>query len=272
MTMDTIFIGENATLDMYLHTPSKEIRSQEAEKRAAMVICPGGGYVFCSDREADSPALAFLNMGMQVFVLRYSVKENAGNKNPLTELALAVKIVRQNCTQWQVDPDKIAVCGFSAGAHLAANLGVHWDDPEIAERCGVQDTQILRPDAMVLCYPVITAGEHAHQGSIACVSKNYEENIDYWSLEKQVCRQTPPTFLWHTMDDTCVPVENSFLFAAELHRFGVPCECHFYEKGSHGMSTATKEVGAASESIHTWIELCRIWLSTRFGSLPGNAN
>lgn len=271
MMVETIQIMHNATLTALLHTPSSEMREREAIKRAAMIICHGGGYGMLSDRESDPPAIAFLNMGLQVFILRYPIKEEAGNKAPLEALARSVQIVRNNSEQWQIDSKKIAVCGFSAGAHVAGSLGVHWDDPEILMRCQVKCADELRPDAMVLCYPVITAGEFAHPGSIRCVSRKCNEHTNYWSLECHVNENTPPTFLWHTMEDSVVPVENSFLFAKALHRCGVGCECHFYEKGDHGMSTATREVNTADVVIHTWVGLCRNWLTSHFGTLGADA-
>ena len=163
------------------------------------------------------------------------------------------------------------VCGFSAGGHLAASLGVHWDDPALAERCGVQDASVLRPDAMVLGYPVITAGQYAHRNSIVNVSRASGEPEQYWSLEENVSEKTPPTFLWHTMTDNSVPVENSLLFVQQLHRYGVACECHLFESGRHGMSVATREVDAASRAVHAWVGLCQTWLSARFGPLGGDA-
>ena len=126
-----------------------------------------------------------------------------------------------------MDKHKIVVCGFSAGGHLAASLGVHWNDPDIMRRCEVKDAQMLRPDAMILGYPVITAGIFAHRESIQRVSQDCHEDECYWSLETQVTEQTPPAFLWHTMNDPAVPIENSFLFAEQLHQAGVDCECHF---------------------------------------------
>lgn len=271
MILKTFPISENASLQAYLHAPSPEMPQESARQRPAMILCPGGAYEFCSDREADSPAFAFLNMGLQVFVLRYSTGGEAGNKNPLCELAASIKLVRENARQWQTHPNKILVGGFSAGGHLAAGIGVHWDDPEIGNRCGAQDPAQIRPDGLVLCYPVINAGPYAHETSIENVSRNCPEPRTYWSLETQVTAQTPPAFLWHTMTDDVVPVENSFLFAQQLHRHGVTCECHFFEQGSHGMSTATNEVGANSPAIHSWLALCQTWLSAHFGLLGGEA-
>ena len=166
MILETIQISQNATLTAILHGPSEEMQSDSALRRPAVVICPGGAYEFCSVREADAPASAFLNMGLQVFILLYSCGEDAGGKQPLAEAAQSVRLVRERADEWWIDPQKILICGFSAGGHLAASLGVHWDDPALAERCGVQDASVLRPDAMVLGYPVITAGQYAHRRSI----------------------------------------------------------------------------------------------------------
>ena len=223
MILETIQISQNATLTAILHGPSEEMQSDSALRRPAVVICPGGAYEFCSVREADAPASAFLNMGLQVFILLYSCGEAAGGKQPLTEAAQSVRLVRERADEWWIDPQKILICGFSAGGHLAASLGVS-GEPE-----------------------------------------------QYWSLEENVSEKTPPTFLWHTMTDNSVPVENSLLFVQQLHRYGVACECHLFESGRHGMSVATREVDAASRAVHAWVGLCQTWLSARFGPLGGDA-
>lgn len=270
MTVETIPISDRAVLTAYLHSASPDLQAPEAVSRAAVILCPGGRYAFCADVERDAPAIAFLNMGLQVFVLDYSVEPFAGDKRPLTELAMAVKLVREHSAEWQVDVHKVAVGGFSAGGHLAASLGVHWDDPQIAARCGLADGEMLRPDALVLCYPVITAGQYRHNASIECVSADCDEPLDYWSLETQVSASTPPVFLWHTVTDKTVPVENSLLFFEQLHAHGVPCEAHFFSEGPHGMSVATREVRHPSAAVHEWVRLCRNWLSARFGPLGGD--
>ena len=123
MILETIQISQNATLTAILHGPSEEMQSDSALRRPAVVICPGGAYEFCSVREADAPASAFLNMGLQVFILLYSCGEDAGGKQPLTEAAQSVRLVRERADEWWIDPQKILICGFSAGGHLAASLG-----------------------------------------------------------------------------------------------------------------------------------------------------
>ena len=128
MRVETLPLSEHAVLTAYLHSDSPDLRALEAVSRPAIIICPGGRYAFCADVERDVPAISFLNMGLQVFVLDYSVEPFAGDKRPLTDLALAMKLVRERSVEWQIDAHKIAVCGFSAGGHLAASLGVHWND------------------------------------------------------------------------------------------------------------------------------------------------
>ena len=265
-------LGENgcdATVTAYLADNLTEMGRDHA-LRPCLVICPGGGYQYCSQREAEPIALHFLPEGFHVFILNYSTEPHR-YPTQLREAAGCMELIHQNASARHCDVSRIALLGFSAGGHLAASLGVHWDDPALAERCGVQDASVLRPDAMVLGYPVITAGQYAHRNSIVNVSRASGEPEQYWSLEENVSEKTPPTFLWHTMTDDVVPVENSLLFVQQLHRYGVACECHLFESGRHGMSVATREVDAASRAVHAWVGLCQTWLTARFGPLGGDA-
>ena len=174
--------------------------------------------------------------------------------------------IRENAAQWRVDPEKIAVCGFSAGGHLAASLGTLWNDPEFLKHYDSHGGQ-NRPNAMILGYPVITADEFAHEGSLRHVSgcQPGEPGYEYFSLEKHVTKDTCPAFLWHTMDDDCVPVENSFAMAAALHRAGIPCEAHFFPSGIHGLSVCTQEIGMPHPHNAQWMDLCLRWLESTFG-------
>ena len=254
----------------WLHDDSPELIEPLCFKRPAVVVCPGGGYSMVSGREKDPTAVEFFAMGVQVFVLEYSVGEGASDKRPLEELARTVLMVRQNAESWRVDPNKVVVIGFSAGGHLAGSLGVHWDDPEIVERCGVSDAKLLRPDGMILCYPVLTMIDKlTHQGTKQNVMAGTKEAESYWSLETQVKANTPPAFIWHTMEDTAVPVENSLLFLAAMHQAGVPCEAHFFPYGDHGRSMCTLEVSNDDLHVRQWMPLCRKWLDIHFGPLIG---
>ena len=268
MKIEQICVSEHATLTAVLHEKSREMPGIAANQRTAMIVCPGGAYTSCSDREADPPAIAFLNMGFQVFILRYAVGAYSGNKQPLRELAASVKLVRENAENWLVDDKKIVVCGFSAGGHLAASLGVHWNDPEIVSCCGVENPCLLRPDAMVLGYPVITSGKYAHCGSfdnLMGTQKNPELK-ELLSLEKHVGKQVPPTFIWHTLTDQSVPVQNSFLLAEALVREQISLELHIFPEGMHGLSlsneeTMVRETGfGIQKRCQEWINLAGKWL------------
>ena len=262
-------LPSGAKLTAWLHTANPEMPNEICRKRPALLICPGGAYCMTSYRENESVALAYLNMGLQVFVLEYSVEDQAKNKQAMEDLARSVRLVRANSDDWDVDPGKVLVMGFSAGGHLAASLCVHWDDPEIAERVGAASARELRPDGAILCYPVITMGSFTHEISKERVMRETKESEAYWSLETQVNEDTPPTFIWHTMDDDCVPVENSLFYISALRKAMVSCEAHLFRSGPHGASVCTKEVDSYSNANRIWVELTRNWLDEQFGPLGG---
>ncbi len=258
MIRESILNG-SAALVGYLHEPSPEIPNRT--RRPAVLICPGGAYEFRSDREADPPAFSFLNRGYQAFVLEYTTgRGKACGMTPLRELSAAVALMREKADEWHLIPDQIAVMGFSAGGHLAASLGVLWDHPSLGCPNGEN-----RPNALILCYPVITSGEFAHRQSLENVSGEEDPaKQTFWSLETHVSDRTPPAFLWHTYEDDAVPVENSLLFVSALRRAGVPCEFHLFEKGVHGLSLCNAEVATPMPPTAPWMGLCLTWLSNRF--------
>ncbi|MBB6215324.1 acetyl esterase/lipase [Anaerosolibacter carboniphilus] len=228
--------------------------------KGAIIICPGGGYQFLSPRESEPVADAFCSAGWQAFVLRYSVGENLGKK-PLKELAWAVREVRIRAAEMGFEGKPVIVCGFSAGGHLAASLGVHWNDDTT-----FGPMTIHRPDGLILCYPVITTGKYGHKESIeALAGKN---DASYFSLEHFISEHTPPTFLWHTMNDETVPVQNVILFAQGLATYGIPAEVHLYPNGVHGLSLATEAVAEPEKGrlpdnhVAGWFEQCIQWLDT----------
>ena len=230
--------------------------------RPALVICPGGAYRWRSPREKDAPAFEFLTMGYQVFILEYSCKECAKDHQPLKELAKTVELLREHHEEWHIDPQKIAVLGFSAGGHLTASLGAFWNDPKLDFPADV------RPDALVLCYPVISTREFAHEESAEWVSGGDEAMRDRLNLQDRVTPDFPPTFLWHGGEDTSVPPENSLMLAMELKKNGVPFEFHLFGSGAHGISTCTQEVETPDEVCRAWIPLCKTWLNRRFHYVP----
>lgn len=235
-------------------------------RRPVVVICPGGGYEMTSDREAEAVAIQFLSMGYHAAVLRYSVAP-ARYPEALFQLADTVRYLREHAQQYYIDPEKIVVAGFSAGGHLAASLGVFWNKPFLAGKLDV-DAQVLRPNGMILSYPVITSNEKRHKGSFVNLLGEKAEDpkmLDSLSLEKQVTADTPKTFLWHTASDQTVPVENSLLFFEALHRHQVPAELHIYPAGMHGLGLANEETRSADgrgvqKECQTWIDLAERWM------------
>ncbi len=230
--------------------------------RPAVIICPGGAYRWRSPREKDPVALEFLAMGYQAFILEYSCGEKASGFRPLRELAETVRTVRANAEEWHIDPGKIAVLGFSAGGHLAASLGAFWNDPELDLGAG------CRPDALILCYPVISTKEYAHEESAAWVTGNDPAMRDKMHLCDHITSDFPPTFMWHGGGDTSVPAENSLLLAVRLRENKVPFEYHLFETGVHGISVCTQEVETPDEICRQWVPLCRVWINRRFLYVP----
>lgn len=254
----------NAVISIYIPENSEEININK--KRETIIMCPGGGYVMTSDREAEPVALKFVAEGFNLVVLRYSV---APNKFPkaLIELAATVDYVHSKSKEWNVDKDKIIVCGFSAGGHLAGSLGVLWDNKILEEALEINKDNI-KPNAMILCYPVITSGEFAHKGSFDnLLGENVSEvEREKLSLEKLVSKNTPTTFLWHTFDDGAVPVQNSLFFANSLASNNVPFELHIYPNGVHGLSLCEELTAMNGQSEHinqhagTWFKLAVEWI------------
>lgn len=155
-----------------------------------------------------------------------------------------------------------SVRSFSAGGHLAASLGVLWNHPDV--KLG----STCRPDALVLCYPVITAGAFAHRESIDNVTGGDPALTELLSLEKQVTAHMPPAFLWHCTGDESVPVENSLLLLTAMQRVKVPYECHLFTGGAHGISVCTREVETPHPVAAPWFDLCTSWLNRQFRFVP----
>lgn len=211
---------------------------EEAE-HPAMLIVPGGAYSMVAAGEGEIVAKKFFEKGFDTYVLVYTCALFEGNpigKQPLKDLAKAVYIIRNRNRR------KLVVCGFSAGGHLAASLGVHWEDPEITPE-GAAEQRILRPDAEILCYPVITSGEYAHKDSFQALygPNATKQQLQYASVEKNVTESTPPTFLWHTATDADVSMENSLCYASALRHAQVPFELHLFASGPHGYSLADEQ-------------------------------
>lgn len=232
--------------------------------RPTVVICPGGAYRFRSERERDPVALHFLAMSYNVFILDYSVLKEASMLNPLIEASDAIIKIREHAVAWMCDPHAIAILGFSAGGHVAASLATLHDHPRLQ---ALFDTKggLNRPDAAVLCYPVISSKEPiCHQESIDWVSGKSEEDRLLFSLEDQVTTTTVPSFIWHTASDESVPVENSMHFASALKAKGIDFALHIFTQGDHGLSMSNHEVGTPNQACQAWVGLASTWLNDRF--------
>ena len=247
----------------WLHEP---MDGGEGSSRSypGVIICPGGGYYLVSSIEAEPVAEQYFAAGYNTFLLHYSVRDQAKDFIPLLQLAHTVARIRRCANEWDTDPNRIAVCGFSAGGHLACSLGTLFNDPVFLGVLG--KTIHIRPDAMILCYPVITADNSAHVGSIEMVSgaRKNSEKYQWFGLDLHVDKETPPTFLWHTAEDPGVPVENSLKMASALSSAKVPFELHIFPYGGHGMSVCTKRVDNDCSYNRKWIALSIEWLNMQF--------
>lgn len=254
MQLEQLELTGGGTLTLYLRESVEAML--HFRQRPLVLVVPGGGYNHVSPREGDPVALQFAAAGYHTAVLHYAVGDSARDALPMRQLAQAIGLVRQYAEQWNILPDQIALCGFSAGGHLALS-GAVWDIP------GMEDQP--RPNALLLAYPVVTAGEYAHRGSFVQLTGTQDIAAHQrFTLEDKITPATPPVFVWHTMEDETVPVENTLLLLNALHKAGVPCEVHLFEKGCHGTSISTPEVDADSTHRHRWVKLAVEWLNDTF--------
>ena len=229
--------------------------------RGAVIVLPGGGYQVHAAHEAE-PIARWLNAaGWTALVLRYRLAPNR-HPAPLEDAARAVRLTRHRAAEWNIDPAHIGVLGFSAGGHLTATIGTHFDAGR-ADAADPVERQSSRPDALVLCYPVISVERFAHRGSIEnLLGPNPPADLlRQLSMERFVTPQTPPAFLWHTAADEVVPVQHSFWFAEALVANRVPVELHVFPHGNHGLGLGdgSSFVGA-SAAVAQWPRLCETWL------------
>jgi acetyl esterase/lipase len=223
---------------------------------ASIVVCPGGGYGHLAEHEGDHVARFFCSLGIAGAVLQYRLGPRYRHPNMLLDVTRAMRTTRARAAEWGLDPTRVGIKGSSAGGHLAATACTHFDagDPQAQdpiERAG------SRPDLAVLLYPVITMMTFTHGGSRANLLGDSADPkvVEDLSNERRVTKFTPPMFIFHTVDDPAVPVENAMDYASALRKAGVSFEMHLYEKGRHG-------VGLAPDNpvLNTWPALCAGWL------------
>jgi acetyl esterase/lipase len=250
------------TLTIWLPKP-------ETATGAAVVVCPGGGYQILAAEHEGAQVAEWLNsLGIAAFVLKYRLGPRYHHPAMLQDAGRAIRTVRAGASKWGLDPHKIAIIGFSAGGHLASTAATHFDAGKPDAKDPIERVS-SRPDRAILVYPVIAlATPYGHSGSLRnLLGENpTQELIESLSNERQVTKDTPPTFLAHTNADTGVVPENSVLFALALRKAGVPVELHLFERGQHGLGLGG---GSAQFKIkpdpafQAWPKLCETWLKNQ---------
>lgn len=268
----------------------EEEKNAEMPEKVTVLVFPGGGYSWLSERESLPVERALHGAGFRAAILYYDTDSEVLGLTPLRQAAWGVAKLRE-----LYPGDPVYVLGFSAGSHCAGSLAVHWNHRdwkgeelfrEVREFLGRPElpAETFRPDRAILSYPVITSGTYAHFSSFERLTGIPEEEIrisavpakalgpektaelDWFSLELQADEDMPPVFLWHTASDESVPVQNSLLLAARLTKCGVPVELHVYPRGPHGLSLATKEVEQpekdrmADPHVAQWFESMVRWM------------
>ena len=257
------------TMTLFVHDEDDTIRP-------AVVVFPGGGYHFLSAREAEPVARFYYDAGFHVFLHRYSVGEAVKNHMPAVQGGLCIRYIREHARELNVDPDRIFTCGFSAGGHAAASTGVYWNHPVVRDALGVTDGSapegINRPNGMILCYAVLTAGVKTHMGTAkrACGHEvPTEEDIREYSVEQNVDATTPPAFLWHTFSDGSVPIENAILMMDAMAKHKIPFEAHIFPEGPHGLSLCNEQTWEGKKDLlnphaAVWADLSVKWIRDCF--------
>jgi acetyl esterase/lipase len=237
----------------------------------AVVVCPGGGYAgLAMDHEGKQVAEFLNSLGVSAFVLKYRTanKERPGplHPAPLTDAQRAIRLVRSKAKEFLIDPERIGIWGFSAGGHLASSAGTHFDNGDKDAKDPI-DRHSCRPDFLILSYPVITMESGvAHSGSKTNLlgPKPDERLVENLSNEKQVTKNTPPTFIFQTTADTVVPAENAVRFYLACKKAGVEVEMHIYEKGRHGVGLGRDPKWTGGEkSVESWPDRLTEWLKAR---------
>lgn len=263
--------GHGAKIPTLTAYVQDNIEDRAARRRPAALVCPGGGYAFCSDREGEPIALALLAHGYQAFVLDYTVIDAAEAAPllpmPQTDLARALALVRSRAGDWHVDEARIGLIGCSAGAHLCATYTALMRDDAFLARAGVSAAE-ARVAWQILCYPVVDL-EAGWPPDPAYAARICEEDSPLRHAQDLVSDATPPTFLWHTAVDETVPVRNAYLYAQALAEAGVDHELHVFHAGRHGLSLATEQTshyaGDALPHLARWFDLALEWAGELMG-------
>lgn len=241
-------------------------------QRGGVMVLPGGAYLFHGASEGEPVAMAFAAAGYHAYLLRYSIGSHARFPNSAADVCRALKLIRQQAAEWNQDPDKLALCGFSAGGHVAACVGTMWNRQDLMEASGCFQGE-GRPNALILGYPCITVDVEG-QGDmyrLLAGERSLEELREIASAEQWVGAHTPPVFLWNIYRDKMVPVEHGLRWMAALAEHDIPFECHTYMEGNHAsaLNVPSSSLGdPVRENGHVarWMTDCTEWLSQVFGT------
>ena len=270
----------NTTLTAYIQDASMDQHFPII--RPGVIICPGGAYLGITEKEAEPVALRFIAAGYHVFVLKYSIGAGIGRfPAPFIDVAKSVMLVRENAKKWYVHPDKISLCGFSTGGHVAAILSASWQEDYLAKAINA-DNHLFKPNALILGYPLLDLERFKTKNlekslemqpllemMFSCVYGSLnpcDESLNEWQCIRRVTRDMPPTFLWTTSEDAIIDVEESLDFVKALAINKIPYEFHIFEKGDHGLSLGDQIVGYSEEdmkkhvNVHKWMDLALGWL------------
>ncbi|MCH5204586.1 MAG: alpha/beta hydrolase [Oscillospiraceae bacterium] len=268
MTVKTFSINAEKTAYVKAYLPDSISGFELTENRPSVVIFPGGGYNHVSEREGEPIAFQYLAAGYTAFVVTYSV--NARFPVPLIDAAYTFSKIRMRAEEFKIDPNRIAVLGCSAGGHLAGCLATMWNDNLVVKTLGCSPDD-LRPNAAVLCYPVISGVTAPHEDSFKTLLGEEPDRSDLsrLSLENRVTPKTPPVFIWCTATDESVSAHNSLVMAKACISNKIPVELHMFDEGPHGISTCDKSTGKDERfwrpTVRRWIPLSIEFLNKYLG-------
>lgn len=295
-------LNDRASLTLYMLDP--EISYRVFKEHPTLIICPGGSYLFRAKKEGEPIALTFLARGYNVVVLNYTTyflervdlksakpKTDAESHYPrqLRELVQALKVLKELSAEYKIDLTRLFLLGFSAGGHLAASYAVHWNDHQYLARIGIDASDCIKLQGLLLAYPMLTGelGDVIHRGKktasimeqlpylnsaiYGCKQPTQAQKVEL-NLVQQVNASVPPTFLWQSLQDEVTSVEDSLAWVTKLTKLGIECESHFFGSGKHGMGLAN-DISAktsADEDLacSKWVELADLWLR-RHDSITG---
>jgi acetyl esterase/lipase len=272
MIHKTINITTDGRVNLVTYIHPKEINGKAIPKRPAIIILPGGAFTWLSETEAEPVALTFLKEGFNTFVLNYSVGDFSGFPNPLDDVSKAIWEVRRNAGEWGIEPEQIALMGFSAGACISAMSATQWNTPGLAQRLGIPKEGI-KPNAAVIGYgasllSTIFDNTEDKELIVPQPGKLSADRTAELDVVNYVGPHTVPMFFWHNRYDKYVPLINPILMAEKMSKHKLPFELHIFQSGEHGMSVCNELSDPLGEkkdkSVAVWVTLCIIWLKNLF--------